>query len=623
MKKKIINGILLVAMLFATTSAFVSCKDTDADYKSETDAKIAQLEKKLADLQALVSSIKSCDCDMASINSRLAALEAAVKTIPSLDGYVKTADLPDAVKALLADYYTKAEVDALINGIVIPEGLTEAKVKELIEGALTDYAKKSDIPEATPGLDEAAVKALIEDALKDYVKKGEQSAAGLDEEAVKGLIADALKGYAKISDIPTSFTKQDIIDIINETITTTTIDLTTIYKTEVTSLSADQIENSLFSFITPFGINPNVLVAYFGDKAKRDLYFPRGAEEPVIYKGEYFLEGIGNAGKLYVTVNPSSVDFSGKTLKLMTTGGDEGPVELTPLEASNKNLMYLTRGDNAFYETYATIPAEKLAKAYVSWEPKDMKAFKDQIKELLDTRNKRETVEMIKTIYNLVVDNDVPAYRLQATWGENNYTYSAANIAAVAMKPLTYAFDLETQAEYNGDALSALEKFENRIVVWAAKSEKTRNKIWRFLDRFNVEAEKVLTNINWALQPTLLISTDTEVSHPDVYESGLAAPVNRYEAGEIQLIPTSWTGEVLAPAFKKYVAIVEVDGKKLEGKEFNDYNTGLLGKVIPGSVKEIPFTVEAGKTYLIQYSAVDYEGNIKNLQYIIKGFINN
>jgi hypothetical protein len=90
-------------MLFATTSAFVSCKDTDADYKTETDAKIAKLQSDLASLQALVSSIKSCNCDMTSINNKLAALEAAINAI-NLNDYVKTADLPDAVKALLSDY---------------------------------------------------------------------------------------------------------------------------------------------------------------------------------------------------------------------------------------------------------------------------------------------------------------------------------------------------------------------------------------------------------------------------------------------------------------------------------------------------------------------------------------
>ena len=586
MKKKIINGILLVAMLFATTSAFVSCKDTDADYKSETDAKIAQLEKKLADLQTLVGSIKSCECDMSSINSRLAALEAAVKTIPSLDGYVKTDDLPDAVKALLGDYYTKKEVDELIKGINIPEGLTEKQVKDLIEAALKEYN-----PETTPGLTEDQVKDLIEAALKDYKPE-----------------------------LPENFTKEQIIEIIKETIETTDSDLTVIYKTEVTSLSADKVVNPLFSLTTPFGVNTNVLLAYFGEKAKRDIYFPRGSEEPIVFKGEYIVGEIGNAGKIYLTVNPSSVDFTGKTLKLVTTGGNESPVELTPLKASNEDIVFTsgeTRGENAFYETYATIPAEKLGKAYVSWEPENMEDFKEQIKGLFKghENNKEEIVEMIRTLYNLILNNNIPAYRLQAAWGEGNYTYSEANIAAVAMKPLTFAFDLSDEAEYDGEAITALEALESKSVTVATKTESTQAKIWRFLDRFNIYADKAFDNINWVIQPTLLISAGDEVSHPNVYSN--TTVMTRYPAGEIKFLPTSWSAEIVAPAFKKYVAVVELNGVSIKADD--PVNKGLMGKVIPGSVKEIPFTIEEGKTYKIQYSAIDYEGNIKTLYYVIRG----
>jgi hypothetical protein len=557
---------------------------------------------------------------MTSINNKLAALEAAINAInvPSLDGYVKTADLPDAVKALLADYYTKAQVDELIKGINIPEGLTEKQVKDWIEDALKDYVKKGE--ESTAGLDEDAVKKLIEDALKDYVKKGEESTAGLDEDAVKKLIEDALKDYTKTADLPTVFTKEEIIDIIKEVISTTTSDVNAVYITEVTSLSADQVINPMFSLTTPFGVETNILLTYFGDKARRDLYFPKGSEEPIVFKGEYIIEGLGNAGKIYVTVNPSSVDFSGKTLKLVTTGGEEGPVELTPLKASNENLMYLTRGENAFYETFATIPAEKLAKAYISWEPDNMEDFKEQIKELFKghAENKKEIVEMIRTIYNLVINNNVPAYRLQAAWGEGNYTYSKANIAAVAMKPLSYSFDLSDEAEYNGEAITALEKLESKSVRVATKTASTQAKIWRFLDRFNIYADKAFQNINWAIQPTLLISEGDEVSHPDVYED--VNTFTRYKAGEIKFLPTSWSAEVLAPAFKKLVVITSVDGTPVKADD--PVNAGLLGQVVPGSVKEIPFTIEAGKTYKVQYSAMDFEGNIRTLNYVIKGSIN-
>ena len=610
MKKKIINGILLVAMLFATTSAFVSCKDTDADYKADTDAKFAQLEQKLAALQTKVDGIKECNCA-----DKIAALQAAIDAIkvPSLDGYLKTADLPDAIKSILSDYYTKKEVDDLIKGIDIPEGMTEAKVKELIEAALKEY--KPEIPE---GITEAKVKELIEAALKDYKPEIPE---GLTEAKVKELIDAALKNYKPVT--PEGLTKEEIIEIILDTIKTIETDVTTVYLTEVTSLSADQVVNPMFTFNTPFDVKANILLAYFGEKAKRDIYFPRGAEEPIVWKGDYIIEGNGNAGKLYVTVNPSSVDFSGKTLKLMTTGGDESPVELTPLEASTKNLMFLSRGENAFYETYATIPAEKIAKAYVSWEPEDMEGFKDQIKEILNRsdRNKEQLINLFNTIYNLIIQNNIPAYRLQAAWGEGNYTYSEANIAAVAIKPLTFAFDLETEAQYDGDAITALEKLEGKVVKIVSKSESTRAHIWNFLNNVNPYADKVFRNINWAIQPTLLISDGNEISHPDVYSVNTSATINRYMAGEIKLLPTSWTAEILAPAFKKYVAVVEVDGVAVSADD--PVNAGLLGKVVPGSVKEIPFTVEAGKTYKIQYSAVDYGGNIRNLYYYIRGFKNN
>ena len=642
MKKKIINGILLVAMLFATTSAFVSCKDTDADYKSEMDAKYAQLEKKLADLQALVSTIKSCNCDMTSINNRIAALEAAVAAIqiPSLDGYLKTADLDAKVQALLGDYYTKAQVDDAIakalegyaktSDIPTP-GLTQDEVNALIIAALADYAKKTDIPEA--GLSKEQVEQLINDAIAkiviptpiteeqiqkmidDAIAKIDPTQGGLTKADVEKLISDALADYAKKSDIPEAITKEKIIEIINETIETTEVDLTVIYKTVVTSISVDEVLNPLFGFNTPIGLNSNVLVALFGEKAKRDIYFPKGAEEPIVYKGEYIIEGTGNAGKLYVTVNPSSVDFTGKTLKLMTTAGNEAPVELTPLVESNEELKYLTRGDNAFYETFATIPAEKVSKAYFSWEPTDMQDFKDQIVDLLKGKGKEDIADMMQTLTNLLSSNDVPAYRLQADWimdGKSFYTYSPANIAAVAIKPLTYAFDIADAAEIEDTPISELERLETDLVNWSTSREGTRARAWNWLRKFNKMTNIWLNNINWALQPTMFIEANGEISRP-----GIMNNYKGYDAGEIKLIPSSWTVELLAPAFKKYVVVTSVDG--VDVKADDPVNAGLLGKVIPGSVNEIPFTIEPGKTYAIQYSALDYEGNIRTLNYFIKG----
>ena len=611
MKKKIINGILLVAMLFAATSAFVSCKDTDADYKSETDAKIAALQAQLDNLRGQVGpqgpqgpqGPAGKDGQNGQDGKDGQNGENGLTPFIGDNGnwWIGTTDTGVAAKGQDGQ-----------NGQDGKDGQNGKDGQDGKDG-LTPFI--GDNGNWWIGTKDTGVSAKG--------TSGEGTDFTEQIEALQKAINDLKKLIWGSEDAFNKALVDEKLASIQEQINALSERIAAVYTTEVTSLSADQVVNPMFTFNAPFDVKANILLAYFGEKAKRDIYFPRGAEEPIVWKGDNIIEGTGNAGKLYVTVNPSSVDFSGKTLKLMTTGGDESPVELTPLEASTKNLMFLSRGENAFYETYATIPAEKIAKAYVSWEPEDMEGFKDQIKEILNRsdRNKEQLINLFNTIYNLIIQNNIPAYRLQAAWGEGNYTYSEANIAAVAVKPLTFAFDLETEAQYDGDAITALEKLEGKVVKIVSKSESTRTHIWNFLNNVNPYADKVFRNINWAIQPTLLISDGNEISHPDVYSVNTSATINRYMAGEIKLLPTSWTAEILAPAFKKYVAVVEVDGVEVSADD--PVNAGLLGQVIPGSVNEIPFTVEAGKTYKIQYSAVDYGGNIRNLYYYIRGFKNN
>ena len=112
-----------------------------------------------------------------------------------------------------------------------------------------------------------------------------------------------------------------------------------------------------------------------------------------------------------------------------------------------------------------------------------------------------------------------------------------------------------------------------------------------------------------------MISDETSTVHPSVSED--ASVFTRFKAGEITLMPTSWTAEIVAPAFKKFVAVIAIDGKKVDADD--PINEGFLGKLVDGSVSEIPLKIEAGHVYTIQYSAMDYSGNVKNLYYNIRG----
>ena len=575
MKKKIVNGILLVAILFAATSAFVSCKDTDSDVQAELLAKIAALQTQLDNLKGQVGP----------------------------------------------------------QGPQGPQGPAGQNGQDGQNGqngqdGLTPYVGENGnwwIGTTDTGV--AAKGQNGQNGLTPFIGENGNWWIGTTDTGVSATgniqsITDQINNLqTQINDLKTKIgDAEKALDAFNKTVESIQqqIDalgkrIQDIYQTEVTSISVDQVVNPMFELITPFGVNSNVLIAYFGEQAKRDIYFPKGSEEPFVWKGDYFIEGIGNAGKIYVTVNPSSVNFAGKTLKLVSTTGNESPVVLTELVKSDKELKYITRGDNdnAFYEAYATIPQENLAKAYFTWEPTDMKAFKNQITELIKNAGKEDIANMLQTLTNLIAGNDIPAYRLQASWGEGYYTYSPANIAAIAIKPLSFAFDIYDE-DYLGDTpISELEKIETKIVNRGTKTQSTRKQIWRWLNKFNQETERWLNNINWALQPTLFVEANEEISRPGV------TSYTSYEPGEITLIPSSWTVELFAPAYKKYVVVKSVDGNPVKADD--PVNAGLLGKVIPGSVYRIPFTVEAGKSYEIEYSALDYEGNVRTLNYYIKG----
>ena len=204
---------------------------------------------------------------------------------------------------------------------------------------------------------------------------------------------------------------------------------------------------------------------------------------------------------------------------------------------------------------------------------------------------------------------------MEANWEDGCYK-SKADINLVSFKPFSYDFDLNDVANYKEDNITALEGLEEYVVKTGTKTASTQNKIWRFLNRVNPTIQKFLDNINWFIQPTLLIDEDGDVWHPSVATN--VSVFTRFRAGQINLMPTSWSAELVAPAYKKFVGVIEVDGKS-DPEELAKVNTGNLGKLVDGSVKSIPLTIEAGKTYKIQYTAIDYSGRVRNLYYNIRG----
>ncbi len=569
MKKKIINGILLVAMLFATSSTFVSCKDNDADSNTELLGKIANLEQQIKNLQLQAGPQGPAGPAGAAGQNGKDGQDGLTPTIgENGNWFIGTTDT--GVKAAGTDGQTPTV--------------------EIKDGYWWINGENTNVPaSATFDATEILNKLTELEGKIDNLKPG---AGSTDAETIASI-------QKELDEI------QDALDELEEK-------LNTLKAAAITGIEINKITNPYLSFDTPLGIESKLLIALYGE-VKKDVYFynPVTQERELVAEAGTLTNGF--AGNLYVTVNPFTTDFSGKVLKLVNTAGKQSVATLAPMEASD---VALTRADNSgLYKVSAFVDDSDLSSIGFKYLPEDMEGMKETIKAALKERNKEAMLELASKIWNIFSSNSFPLYQLEANWEDGCYK-SKADINLVSFKPFSYDFDLNDVANYKEDNITALESLEEYVVNTGTKTASTQNKIWRFLNRVNPTIQKFLDNINWFIQPTLLIDENGDVWHPSVATN--VSVFTRFKAGTINLMPTSWSAELVAPAFKKFVGVIEVDGKS-DPEELAKVNTGNVGKLVDGSVKSIPLTIEAGKTYKIQYTAIDYSGRVRNLYYNIRG----
>ena len=164
MKKKIINGILMVAMLFAATTSFVSCKDNVDDelipvyaelakQKNDLAAQITSIQNQINDLKAmgdqieknrvaiqnLENTVDGLQSQLDTINNQISTLSADVDTIKAqLDDMEEDIeDLQLAVTALADEILALHEkIDKLITGIAINHTLNNVTGSVNLPGGL-------------------------------------------------------------------------------------------------------------------------------------------------------------------------------------------------------------------------------------------------------------------------------------------------------------------------------------------------------------------------------------------------------------------------------------------------------------------------------------------------------
>lgn len=158
-------------------------------------------------------------------------------------------------------------------------------------------------------------------------------------------------------------------------------------------------------------------------------------------------------------------------------------------------------------------------------------------------------------------------------------------------------------AELNKQLNTKLQPVKDAIKNAATKWDNAITPVNNLLKKINAN----IGNVNELLQPTLLYKNSNTGDWNTLSTLGGRLGTRMTGTGSTVLVATSWTGELLAPAYKKSVY---VKGNPAEAKvTLMDRTTP--AKKFAGSTQKVLFTATPaakGKSYTIVYEAVDYSG---------------
>lgn len=508
MNKKIITGFLMFALAVFSMSSFVACKDYDEDSYDDLKARINKqitltdaIQNQIAELEKKLNNIKSCTCDPSKYASqeefekalkRIADLEEAIKNIKSCtcegggggdttiyitnpydDEWIKIkfGEIEDQLKILNTlnawQIYIENRIDSIANAIYGWD-TTIYNLNYKVDSILKWLEINTDTTIIGGGCDPDCKKkiAKAQETANDALYLAQQALLLAMENA--GRLNDHETRISELENLVKTFVTKDEL---KEEIKKLNDRIDDLLDKMVTGIILQGTESPVIGYFnTPLDVRSQILAAYYGEVSS-NVKFPATTSGDYVDASEFWtarnMEVIGsftdkvnisgefvstkngdtkgNAGKLYLTVNPAEVDFTGKVLSLESSTGDVAGVELEPLAVSEKELSFgYTRAYNGFYEAEATLTNIDKAKIRV-----DFKQLESQAKTMLKEKSKNSVLSFGAALMSSIKDV-MPAYAVKATWtapartdavGQKSYSvYSQYGLAAAAIKPFSYAF---------------------------------------------------------------------------------------------------------------------------------------------------------------------------------------
>lgn len=158
----------------------------------------------------------------------------------------------------------------------------------------------------------------------------------------------------------------------------------------------------------------------------------------------------------------------------------------------------------------------------------------------------------------------------------------------------------ELLSSINDQIGTQLQPVKDAITNAATKWDNAITPVNNLLHKINAK----IGNVNQLLQPTMLYKSTKTNSWNTLSTLKGKLGTRMTGTGSTVLVATSWTGELLAPAYKK---TVEVKGNPA-GAKVTLMDGKTPAKKFDGSVQKVLFTATAPGNYTIVYKAVDYSG---------------
>lgn len=423
--------------------------------------KITNLETAVTDLQTAVANLQTWTQTWQSTLESVAGIKAQADANKALIDSLIAAHKDCHDKFAAEDAKLGVRIDSIVNAL--EDFATKQELAEVAAQAKQYY----DDAIAYTNLQIGAVNEKL-NTLNATIAELEEAYKAADKELQDQI--DAIKADVEALEERVAANEQAIAN------------LTDALKKQITGIIIQATHNPVFgSFALPINLQSNVLAAYYGYAGSHGVAFPTMkpryyvdqdnvlltekdlemlgvAEQKLVEGGEIILGDEGNAGKVYLTINPNTVDFTGVELPIVNSIDENAGVKLGGLQKSYYKIMfgYDTRAENGFYEADATIAPENIEDVKLKV---DFGALKEVAKDIVNGGGV-DVSKVATTIGQQLSAFEMDANGVKASWtdayGEHS-VYSQYAIAATAIKPLSMGFG----KDFNYTKVPGIDRIEN------------------------------------------------------------------------------------------------------------------------------------------------------------------